>query len=93
MRINIASKTITFRGYKEGYLDRTWDEHECPLDTNNLRIGEVVEYDFGKYSSNIYVIKILDIYVKYNQLNVWTEVLDIKNKHDQKDFYNAYNYK
>lgn len=92
MRINIASKTITFRGYKEGYLDRTWDENECPLDINKLRVGEVVEYDFGKYSSNIYVIKILDIYVKYNQLNIWTEVLDIKNKHDKKDFYNAYNY-
>lgn len=91
MLINIASKTINFRGYKEGYLDKTWAENECPLNVNNLRIGDVVEYDFGKYSSKIYVIKILNIYIKYGQLNVWTEVVDIKNKYNREEF--AENYK
>lgn len=91
MLINIASRTINFRGYKEGYLDKTWSENECPLNVNNLRIGDVVEYDFGKYSKNIYIIKILNIYVKYGMLNVWTEVLDIKNKYNREEF--AENYK
>lgn len=73
--VEIWSLEFKIPGKGAGYLEKTWDLNECPIDYINVREGDIVSYRFPK-SGTIYIVKIIKKTFD-SILRIQVEVLDI----------------
>ena len=83
MRINIWSCNFdipTKHGYStRGYLDKTWDDGKCPVDINELKVGNRINYRFpDDWRNRNYICRVKEIKPYLGEMHVQVEVMNIR---------------
>lgn len=75
MRVIIWSSPFDVKGHK-GYLEKTWSKDECPINWQNVRIGQTVNYIFP-CGNTVYVCEIVNIKAYLGDLEIQVKVVNI----------------
>lgn len=73
--MNIWSPSFDIKGHK-GYLEKTWTKNECPINWQNVVIGQTINYIFP-HSSTIYVCEVVHMRMYYGDLEIQAKVVNI----------------